>query len=54
MVGPALSISHIATRAIYEAAMYSVSQIDRATIDYFLNFQIIESPALINIYPVME
>jgi hypothetical protein len=46
--------SHIATRAIYEAAIYSASQKDRATTDYFLDFQMIGFPALINIYPVME
>jgi hypothetical protein len=46
--------NHIATRTIYEAAIYSASQKNRVTIDYFLNFQMIEFPALINIYPVIE
>jgi hypothetical protein len=57
MVSPISSIrlrSHVVTRAIYEVAMYSVSQIDRATTDYFLDLQIIRSSAFINIYPVVK
>jgi hypothetical protein len=46
--------SHVATRVVYEAAIYSASQENRITIDYFLDFQMIESPTLINIYPVIE
>jgi hypothetical protein len=46
--------SHVVTRAVYEAAMYSASQENKVTIDYFLDPQMIEFSALINIYPVME
>jgi hypothetical protein len=46
--------SYIATRAIYKAVIYSISQKDRATTDYFLDFQIIEFSALTNTYPVIE
>jgi hypothetical protein len=48
--------NHVATRVIYEAAIYSASQINKAMIDYYLylDFQIIEFPAFINKYFLMK
>ena len=46
--------SHVASRAASEAAMYSASHVDRATIDCLLDPQAIGAPAPRNRYPLVD
>ena len=46
--------SHVASRAASEAAMYSASHVDKATIGCLLDSQVIGPPLSINRYPLVD
>jgi hypothetical protein len=46
--------SHIISRAASEAAIYSVSHVDSATISCLLDSQAIDAPAPRNRYPLVD
>jgi hypothetical protein len=46
--------SHVATHDVYEAAIYSVSHVDKATTDCFLDPYIMGFPVFMNTYPVVK
>jgi hypothetical protein len=46
--------SHVASRDTSEAATYSASHVDSATIGYLLNSQAMGAPAFRNRYPLVD